>query len=187
MALWMQNSLRMTTQNFYIKPKCQSTKQTSTTATMLSINRHPDHRVPLQRSSIHTQNAIANSRTKRGPKPKPLTTHLRYAAAAQRVERSYNREKKLRVVRYWLYALVTDEKTSGQRHVTRKEVSVQFLIPEATLSGRSMLRLSCCHQKVAELLSQIQCVHIPRWKRKYCNAFGNVEWKGRWYEEHGFS
>lgn len=110
-------------------------EQTSTTATMLSINRHPDHRVPLQVSSTHTQNAIANSGTKRGPKPKPLTTHLRYAAAAQRVERSYNREKKLRVVSYWLYALVTDEKNGGQRHVTRKEVSARFLIPEATISG----------------------------------------------------
>jgi hypothetical protein len=51
------------------------------------------------------------------------------------VERSYDREKKLRVVSYWLYALVIDDKTGKQRHVTRQEVSARYLVPESTISS----------------------------------------------------
>lgn len=82
---------------------------------------------------------MTNAKKKPGPKPKPLLTHLGHTPPAQRVERSYTREEKLRVVSYWLYALVPDESDNfandRQRHVTRKEVSDRFLILESTISG----------------------------------------------------
>lgn len=50
--------------------------------------------------------------TRRGPKPKSLAERAKnaiWAPPAHRIERSYARERKLKVLRYWFYALVPDE------------------------------------------------------------------------------
>lgn len=81
-----------------------------------NTSRIPSRRFPPQDISSIAQNTI---KKKRGPKPKPLSERPRkWAPPAQRVERSYARDKKLRVLGYWFYALVPDEKRGGLRHVT---------------------------------------------------------------------
>lgn len=72
---------------------------------------NPNRCFPLQATSSIAQNAIKNGQKKRGPKPKPLSERVRnWQGPAKKVERSYDRDKKLRIIGYWLYALVPDER-----------------------------------------------------------------------------
>lgn len=100
------------------------------------MNCNSQSRLPLQEISVAAQNAIKKSQKKRGPKPKSLSDRVRkWDPPAKRIKRSYSRGKKLRVLSYWFYALVPNDKTGGWRHVTRAEVSARYMIPGATMSG----------------------------------------------------
>jgi hypothetical protein len=78
------------------------------------LNTDPKKRFPLISTSIQAQNALKIRNKKMGPVPKPLegrayVQQRKWDPQAKRVERSYSQDKKVRILSYWVYALVPDE------------------------------------------------------------------------------
>lgn len=148
-------------------------------------HRDPNRRFPLQSTSTNARNALINAKKRPGPKPKPLSTFLCYTPPAKKVERSYTREKKLRVVSYWLYALVPDENGSnsdsfGQRHVTRKEVSDRYLIPESTISGwKKQVELILTSTKGSRAIKPDPTCAYPEMEEKLFDRFWERRMEGQ--------
>ena len=78
-----------------------------------------------QRGSLHHDTSLV---------PAPTMTlsetsgNFNFAPAVKGIEISRPREKKLAILRYWYYALVSDEKNPGRLHATRNEVTARYKV-----------------------------------------------------------
>lgn len=82
------------------------------------------------------------------------------------------------MVSYWLDALVPDENGSnsnsfGQRHVTRKEVSDRYLVPESTISGwKIQVKLILAFAKGSRAIKPDPTYTYPEMEEKLVDRVG---------------
>lgn len=92
-------------------------------------NWDPSKRFPLVPASVSSPNAFGNSKKKLGRKPKPLAQRSRkWNPPVKKIERSYSRDKKLRTLTYWYYALVPNLKngTYSSIHYRYQQINIYY-------------------------------------------------------------